>query len=171
MSCCNCNLFDIACLRAAAGIPAWAQNDNENLVQAYNDVITIELEPKLGACFAYFCELKAQIDDGSITEPAWWDELINKKLLNFAAKALKYYFVTAGLASGGNTGTFTAETDPYNIKVTRASLNEQANLLWNEVVKWLNKNAEQHQIECWLNNGACNDSCKKSTTLKFFGIY
>lgn len=175
MSCCKCFLFDIPCLRAASGVPKWVQDDNEALVQAYNDVHVIELQTRLGTCFDWLCEIKAEFEAETIPKPAWWDMLVNNKLLNFAAKALRYYFVTAGLANAGNTGTYTPEVEIYNMKVTRATLREQADLLWSEAVKWLNDNAEIIGMECWLENRFCEvkscDNCKKTATVRFFGIF
>lgn len=163
MSCCNCNLFDLACLRRNAGIPKWVQDDNENLQRAYNDTIVMQLKMNLGACFDYFCELKQQIDDLIISKPVWWDTLINDKLLNYSAKSLYYYFMLAGLAGGGNNGTYTAETNNENIRLTNTIVFKQVQILWDEVKKWLDEHSEEYNIDCWLVNPQCEAKCNKNS--------
>jgi hypothetical protein len=160
MACCNCQLFTLDCLRAIAGIPRWVQNDNENLVSAYNDVVKIELEMRLGDCFAYFCDLKQQIEDNIITKPVWWDVFINGKLMYFAGKMLKYYAMLSGISSINNESTVTAETQSDNFKVASSATYKQAMVLWEESKKWLDKNAKEYEITCWTPSGC--DTCKKA---------
>jgi len=158
MSCCPCNLFDLECLRERAGVPAYVTNDNHTLVYALHST-NEEMQKNLGACFDYLCELKTQIEQLLIAEPTWWQTLVNKKLLPYASKVFRKYFLQAGLVSGNNEGTVTADAQAQNYKLAISALFAQSNELWKEVEKWLNENAEANNISCW--SPTCDTICSK----------